>query len=127
MHHDEECLLEWILDGCGGRKHLVEALLDELGYFERIKGGLLDADRDSAQAPWCARIGQKVLRENAVEIEDCVAVESDLVGGVDEEFNGLFVVDDHLRLEVIAPLRFFAELDEAFGVEEGIGVAFEAA
>jgi hypothetical protein len=37
--------------------------------------------------PGAGRVGQQVLRQNPVEIEDRVMVESDLLGFVDEEFD----------------------------------------
>ena len=62
-------------------------------------------------------IGEKVGDEG-VEINDGLAVEADLVGGVDQEPHRVLVVQNHLRLEIRAALGVFAQLDEALGVEE---------
>ena len=53
-----------------------------------------------------------------LEIDDGLAVEADLVGGVDQEPHRVLVVQNHLRLEIRAALGVFAQLDEALGVEE---------
>jgi len=47
-----------------------------------------------------------------LEIDDGLAVEADLVGGVDQEPHRVLVVQNHLRLEVRAALGVFAQLDE---------------
>jgi hypothetical protein len=52
-----------------------------------------------------------------VEIENSVAVEADFISGADQELDCVFVVQDHLRLEMRAANGLFAQLDEAFGLE----------
>jgi hypothetical protein len=47
-----------------------------------------------------------------------LAVDADLVGGVDQEPHRVLVVQNHQRLEIRAALGVFAQLDEALGVEE---------
>jgi hypothetical protein len=55
-------------------------------------------------------IGEKLVE--GLEIDDGLAVEADLVGGVDQEPHRVLVVQNHLRLEVRAALGVFAQLDE---------------
>lgn len=90
-----------------------------------MEGGSFDANGDVAEPAGRRHIGEKVVGEQCVEIEDRVAVEADLVGGAHEKFDRIFVIEDHLRFEMCAALRLFAELDEALGVQERIGVTFE--
>jgi hypothetical protein len=55
-------------------------------------------------------IGEKLVE--GLEIDDGLAVEAGLVGGVDQEPHRVLVVQNHLRLEVRAALGVFAQLDE---------------
>ena len=63
-----------------------------------MEGGSLDADGDAPQAPCRAFIGKQVVGEHRVKIEDRIAVEADVAGGTDKEFDRVLVVEDHLRL-----------------------------
>ena len=62
-----------------------------------------------------------------MEVENGVAVESDLLRRIDQKLDRVLVVEDHLRFEPCLPVRFFADIQEALGFEQRIGVALEAA
>ena len=67
LHHHEEGLLERVFDGGCRCQYLVEALLDELRNFKRMKGGFFDADADVPESAGCRWVGQQVVREHARE------------------------------------------------------------
>src|SRR5260370_8454271 len=92
-----------------------------------MEGRAVDADGDVAQSAGCCGIGEEVVGQERVEIEDGVAVEADLVGGADQELDRVLVVQDHLRFEMRAPFGLLAQLDETLGVEKRVSVAFKAA
>ena len=92
-----------------------------------MKRRFLDADADMPQPARCGRIGEKVLRENSVNIEDRVTVEANLLCLVHKECDRVLVVDDHLRFEAVAALRFFAEFDQPLRIEQGVRVSLKAA
>ena len=56
-----------------------------------------------------------------------MAVEADILCTVDQDLDGLLVVQDHLRLVPVLAFRHLAELDQACGIEQGIGVALQTA
>ena len=62
-----------------------------------------------------------------MQVEDRVAVEADVLSRFDEELDRVLVVEDHLRFEPASTLGLFAEPDEAPRVEEGVGIALQAA
>jgi hypothetical protein len=70
-----------------------------------------DADGNVAQPAGCCGIGEEVVGQERVEIEDGVAVEADLVGGADQELDRVLVVQDHLRVEMRAPFGLLTQLD----------------
>ncbi len=88
---------------------------------------MFDADGDMPQPAGCRLVRQKVVRKDRVKIEDGVAVETDLVRGADEKFDRVLVVEDHLRFEAVPAFGLFAELDQASGIEQRVGVALKAA
>jgi hypothetical protein len=75
MHHGEERLLERVMDCLRRCQHLIEALLYQLRNFERVEGGLFNADRNAPQASGRRLIRQEVLRQNPVEVENRIAVQ----------------------------------------------------
>ena len=52
----------------------------------------LDAGGDVAELAGRGGIGEEVVGEERVEIEDSVAVEADLVGGADQKLDRVLVV-----------------------------------
>ena len=98
MHQNKECLLERVLDFSGSRQYPVEALLDELRDFQRIEDRLCDANSYPAQPPFCLRVGQQIVRQQCVQIQDRRVIKTDVTGMADQKFDGLFVVEDHLRI-----------------------------
>src|SRR3954470_23740789 len=111
LHHDEEGLLEWVSDRGGGCQDLAEAFFDELRHLKGMKGGSLDADSDVTESASRGRVGEKVVREQRMEIEDRVAVESDLVGLAHKKLDRVLVVEDHLRIEMRSSLCLLAEFE----------------
>src|SRR5208283_2456724 len=77
LHHRKQRLLERVLNRGGGVEQVVEALLDQLRQFQRMESGLPDTDAHTAQPAGRARVGQEVLRQNPVKIEDRVPVKAD--------------------------------------------------
>ena len=120
-------MLEGVLDGGGRGKDLVEALLDRLRHLERMEDGALNADADMAQPARRVRIGEQVVREHRVQVEDGVAVESDLLRLAHKELDGVLVIEDHLRFDLVFSFGVLAEVDKALGVDQRVGVAFQAA
>src|ERR1700677_3701529 len=127
LHHDEEGLFKWIFDGAGFSQHFVEVLVDELGPRERMKDRALYANIDAPNPPRGARIGEEVLCEDGMQVEDRMAVEARFLRFVDEEFDGVLVVPDHLRVVGVAALGLLAELDQTLRIKERISVALKAA
>jgi hypothetical protein len=72
-------------------------------------------------------VRKKVVRKDGVKVEGRIAVEATLFAGADKKLDRVLVVEDHLRLEPVASFRLFAELDQAPGIQKGIGVALEPA
>jgi len=72
-------------------------------------------------------IGQQVVGQQRVKIEDRVAIEADLLRRIDQELDRVLVVEDHLRFQMSLALGLLAQIEQAPGVEQGIGVALEAA
>lgn len=62
-----------------------------------------------------------------MQIEDRIAVEADIVGRTDQEFDRILVVEDHLRVEMCPTFRLFAEFNEALCVQKRVGVALQPA
>ena len=61
-----------------------------------------------------------------MQIEKCVVVEIDLVYGAHQEFDGILLVEYHLRLNVIPTGRLLSEFDQSPGIEERVGVALQS-
>ena len=62
-----------------------------------------------------------------MQVEDRTAIECNVVDALDEELDGMFVVEDHLRVADVPTIRRLSEFVQAFGVEQGVGIAFQAA
>jgi len=62
-----------------------------------------------------------------VKIEDGVTIKPISSAALTRNSSRVLVVDDHLRFQSIASLRFFAELNEPLGIEQGIRVPFKTA
>jgi hypothetical protein len=59
-------------------QHLIEALIYQSRDFERVEGGLFNADRNAPQASG-RLIRQEILRQNPVEVQNRLAVEADFI------------------------------------------------
>ena len=70
---------------------------------------------------------QQVFRQRTVEIEYGVAIETHYVAIVHQQFNGAFVIEDHLGLDGCFPMRCLALLNQPAGIEPGVGVALQVA
>jgi len=62
-----------------------------------------------------------------VQVHEHVAIESDCADVFHEQFNGGFVIQDHLRFDRGFSLRDLAVFDQFSRIEARIGVAFEMA
>ena len=127
VHEGEESLLERVRDRSRGIQDLIEAFLDELRHFQWMVNRAFDAYRNAPQATDGLGVGQQVVREQGVQIQDGVPVEADLVGLVNEQFDGCLVVQDHLRFPRVLALGGFAQLQQTLGFQQGVGVAFQTA
>jgi hypothetical protein len=58
---------------------MIKTFLDQLRPLQRMKRGFLDADADMPQPAGRGRVGEKALRQNRVEIEDRVTVETNVL------------------------------------------------
>ena len=92
-----------------------------------MKDRTSDADGDLAKPTRRCRVGKKVVREQRMEIENGMAVEACVLGGIDQKLDRILVIENHLRLEAVLLFRFLAELNQACGIEQRVGVALEAA
>ena len=45
----------------------------------------------------------------------------------DKKFDGILMVQDHLRFEMRPSLRLLTEFDKPRGIDKGVGITFEAA
>lgn len=62
-----------------------------------------------------------------MQVQDGVAVESRLLGLIHQQLDGRLVIQEHLRFQRILAFGRFAQGQKAFGFEQGIGIAFQAA
>ncbi len=69
------------------------------------------------QATAGLRVGQQVVHQQAMQVQDRVAVETDFVGLLDEQFNSRLVVQDHLRFQRILALGGLAQFEQALGFQ----------
>src|SRR5712691_1243333 len=94
VHHGEERLLK----GIGNRRRrvedLLETLLDQLWHFQRIVDRPANMHGSNTQAPTRLRIGEQVVRQQGVQIEEGVAVETNLCGLIDHQINRIYVMLD---------------------------------
>ncbi len=79
MHHDKKSLLKRILDRRCRIQDLSETLFDELRHFKRMVYGTGNVNRNGTQAPASLRVGQQIIREQGMQIENGIRVESYLV------------------------------------------------
>ncbi len=127
LNHEKEGLLERVVNRGGLVEQLREKLVDELWYCRRYISGRTDGDRRRSQTTALVQVTQKVVAQQGVQIEDCEAVDADVLCRVDQKLDGSLVVQDHLSLFCILTGGGLALLDELLGVEQRIGVAFESA
>ena len=92
-----------------------------------MKDRASDLDADVPEPSRGIRIGKQIVSQRRVKVENGVTVEADVLCRIDEKFDGLFVVEDHLRFVSLFPLRLFAGFDQTRGIEQGVRVAFQAA
>ena len=97
---------------------MIEAVLDELRRLGRVVDGVGDAHADPSQTARGALVGQQIVRQDSVQVENRIAVESDVGGIGDEKLDRVLVVEDHLRVEPASPFRFTSKLDQPLGVEQ---------
>src|SRR5437867_2245015 len=62
-----------------------------------------------------------------MQVEDGVTIEADLSSLLDQEFDRLLVVQNHLRLQGLLAFGLLALGEEALGVEQRIGIALQTA
>ena len=62
-----------------------------------------------------------------MKVQDRIAVEADLLRRAHKKFDGVLVVQDHLRLDVRLTRRLFPEGDQSFRIQERVGVPLQAA
>jgi hypothetical protein len=75
MDHDEEGLLERVLDGSRLGQQQTEALIDQLRDSERVEHGAADRHFDLAQATNGTRIMEQVLGQQRVKVLEGITVE----------------------------------------------------
>ncbi len=86
----------------------------------------VDAHRDAPQPAAGLRIGEQVVCQQRMQVQNGVTIETDFVGLLDEHFDGRLVVQDHLRFQRILSLGGLAQFEQALGFEQRIGIAFQA-
>ena len=62
-----------------------------------------------------------------MKVENGIAVEPDLLRLAYKEFDGILMIEDHLRFDLILALGLLAKIDQTLGVEQRIRVSFKAA
>ena len=62
-----------------------------------------------AQSAGRRRVVQEIVGEQGMQVEDGVAFEADALGRVDQEFDRVLVVEDHLRFDVRTPFGFLSK------------------
>ncbi len=77
--------------------------------------------------PAASGSASRLFASKRVQIEDRVAVEADFFRRADQKLDRVLVVEDHLRFESLLAFGLLAEVDQALGVEQRIGVALKAA
>ena len=85
-----------------------------------------DGHRNGPKTAACPRIEQ-VVREQRVQVQDGMAIEADEIGVLDKEVDRGLVVQDHLRLARTLALAGIAALEQTLGLQQGVGVALQAA
>ena len=79
------------------------------------------------ETPRRLRVGQQVVRQQRVKVENGVAIEADVLRPIDQELDGVLVVEDHQRFESLLAFRFFPYLEQTRGIEQRIGVSLQTA
>jgi hypothetical protein len=95
--------------------------------LRRVGDRAADANPDMAQSPCSSSVREQVFGKDSVQVDYRVAVEADVRRVLDEELDGILVIEDHLRLGLVTSLCLLAEFDQASCIEQRVGVAFEAA
>lgn len=62
-----------------------------------------------------------------MQVQDRISIEGHRLGVVDQQLDGGFVIEDHLRFRRRLSLRRLAVLDQLPRIQQGIGVAFQIA
>ena len=65
------------------------------------------------QPPRRLRVGKQVVRQQCVQVENGVAIETDILYRVDQELDRVLVIEDHQRFEPRLPFRFRPNLEQA--------------
>ena len=126
LHEREQRLFERIPDQRGPGQYPVEALFDEVRHLQRVEDRARDCHSHAPESSRSTGIGKQIVRKRRVQIENGMPAEADVRGRIlDQDLDGVLVVEDHLRFTPILALRLFAELDEARRIEQGIGVALQ--
>jgi len=92
-----------------------------------MEGGAFNAERNAPQASGRLLLRQEVLRQNSVEIQNRIAVEADLIRRAHKKRDRVLVIENHLGFQPVPALRLFAEFDQATGIKQRVGIAFEPA
>ena len=79
-----------------------------------------------SRPPACG-CAEQVIGEERMQVQDGVTVEADLAGLLHEQFNGGFMIEDHLRIARAFALGALAQRQEPLGLEQRVGIALEAA
>ena len=80
-----------------------------------------------AQPPGGTRVGEQVVGQHAVQVEDGIAVEADLFGLAYKEFDCVLVIEDHLCFALILIVGRLPEIDQPFRVEQRVCIALKSA
>lgn len=70
-----------------------------------------------AQPAFGGGIAQQVIGQERVQVENRPAIETDLLCGLDQELDGLFVVENHLSIAGILALRHLSRFNQPLGFE----------
>ena len=108
MNHCEECLLVWVCNHARFFEHALETLFNELRHFGRPVDSPLNGNRYGTKAARRLRVGEKIVREEGVEVKNGVPVHAHLWRLLNQKLNGVLVIDDHLGFARVLPRRCFA-------------------
>src|ERR1700676_1424881 len=118
LNHQEERLLKRVANsGClfkQNPKELFDQLWNRRGNVSR------GTDRNGrlAKTPRICPVVQEIVREQGVQVCKCIAIDADLLRGIDQQFDGCLVVQDHLSFFGVFPRSCCAALDKRLRIEQ---------